>query len=588
MYYTLEKTAEILEMNTADVNRLREQGKLRAFRDGSTWKFRKEEVEAFLTKMIKERSGANTAFGDDNLLSTEDDEDSPTMLADSAAFDAMIDAAVIGPQPTTRAAGDADGGINLAKASDDDLKLADENNDDDLKLVEENNDDDLKLVEENNDDDLKLVEENNDDDLKLVEENNDDDLKLADENNDDDLKLADESNDDDFKLVDENNDDDLKVPGGINLDKGDSTPLTDSASALVEDESESKTPSSVDLASDSNSDDDMLHLDGDSGLSLLDDDFDLGGSKVSLGDEDDVVLGGSGSGSGLDLSGDSGLELLGDSDGDFQLSDSASEKIEEASKEREEDEDDSVFELADDSSSPASPVLNLDKDADSEAATELAPVDDSIFDLAPDPDSAKSDKSTSTSVSATQLIDVAENPFETKKEDSSSLADLFTTNDGDDSSTPDPFSQSATSAPADSADPFSQSATSVPADSTDPFGGLSDVGQADPFGSVPTDGGAPVFEKPQEFGNSFGGSDFGSSESGSSDLADQSIPSATPAPSTTYTGKDLIFLIPCLLLLIVATIGAWELCRTIWTYQEGVFDFGGPILETIAKLVKLI
>ncbi len=564
MYYTLEKTAEILEMNTADVNRLREQGKLRAFRDGSTWKFRKEEVEAFLTKMIKERSGANAAFGDDNLLSTEDDEDSPTMLADSAAFDAMIDAAVIGPQPTTRATGDADGGINLAKASDDDLKLVDENNDDDLKLADENNDDDFKLADENNDDDLKLVEENNDDD---------------------------------FKLVDEDAKEDLKVPGGINLDKGDSTPLTDSASALVEDESESKTPSSVDLASDSNSDDDMLHLDGDSGLSLLDDDFDLGGSKVSLGDEDDVVLGGSGSGSGsgsgLDLSGDSGLELLGDSDGDFQLSDSASEKIEEAAKEREEDEDDSVFELADDSSSPASPVLNLDKDADSEAATELAPVDDSIFDLAPDPDSAKSDKSASTSVSATQLIDVADNPFETK-EDSSSLSDLFTTNDGDDSSTPDPFSQSATSAPADSADsadsadPFSQSATSVPADSTDPFGGLSDVGQADPFGSVPTDGGSPAFEKPQEFGNSFGGSDFGSSESGSSDLADQSIPSATPAPSTTYTGKDLIFLIPCLLLLIVATIGAWELCRTIWTYQEGVFDFGGPILETIAKLVKLI
>ena len=34
MYYTLEKTAEILEMNPGDVNRLREQGKLRAFRDG--------------------------------------------------------------------------------------------------------------------------------------------------------------------------------------------------------------------------------------------------------------------------------------------------------------------------------------------------------------------------------------------------------------------------------------------------------------------------------------------------------------------------------------------------------------------------
>ena len=51
MYYNLAKTAELLGLNTGDVNRLREQGKLRAFKDGADWKFRKEEVEQYLTKM---------------------------------------------------------------------------------------------------------------------------------------------------------------------------------------------------------------------------------------------------------------------------------------------------------------------------------------------------------------------------------------------------------------------------------------------------------------------------------------------------------------------------------------------------------
>ena len=49
----------------------------------------------------------------------------------------------------------------------------------------------------------------------------------------------------------------------------------------------------------------------------------------------------------------------------------------------------------------------------------------------------------------------------------------------------------------------------------------------------------------------------------------------------------MLILVPCLILLILATIGAWELCRTIWSYQEGSFDFAGPVLETLAKLVKL-
>jgi excisionase family DNA binding protein len=55
-YYTLEKVAEVLGLPTAEVNRLREKNELRAFRDGSAWKFRKEEVDNMLAEKIKNRN----------------------------------------------------------------------------------------------------------------------------------------------------------------------------------------------------------------------------------------------------------------------------------------------------------------------------------------------------------------------------------------------------------------------------------------------------------------------------------------------------------------------------------------------------
>ncbi len=55
-YYNLERTAEILKLTPGDVNRMREQNLIRAFRDGANWKFRKEDVEATLADMVKKRS----------------------------------------------------------------------------------------------------------------------------------------------------------------------------------------------------------------------------------------------------------------------------------------------------------------------------------------------------------------------------------------------------------------------------------------------------------------------------------------------------------------------------------------------------
>ena len=139
MYYNLAKTAELLGLNTGDVNRLREQGKLRAFKDGPDWKFRKEEVEQYLTKMIKERSAQNS---DDGLLASEDDDDKTAFAVDSSAFDAMFDQA---------------GDDLQVSANNDDLVVNDDNgNNDDLQLAPAD-DDDFKLVDD--DDELKLAPE---------------------------------------------------------------------------------------------------------------------------------------------------------------------------------------------------------------------------------------------------------------------------------------------------------------------------------------------------------------------------------------------------------------------------------------------
>jgi excisionase family DNA binding protein len=54
-YYNLEEAAKVLSLPTAEVNRLREQNKLRAFRDGSNWKFRRADVDRHLAEMIKAR-----------------------------------------------------------------------------------------------------------------------------------------------------------------------------------------------------------------------------------------------------------------------------------------------------------------------------------------------------------------------------------------------------------------------------------------------------------------------------------------------------------------------------------------------------
>lgn len=557
MYYNLQKAADVLGLSTGEVNRLREQGKLRAYKDGADWKFRKEEVDKLAADMIRERSKANN----DGLLSTEDDEEKTT-FADSSAFDAMFD----------QAGNDLQISLNEQKA--------------DAASVADSAEDAFNFSLEGEDDGLTLAEEPADDGLTLAEEPADDGLTLAEEPKEEDgLILSSE----DSALAE-----DVKVSGS---DSG-------SGLSLAGD-------SGLELLGGSDSGSGLNLSTGDSGLELLDE---VGASDVDLAGGD-LVLGGSGSGSGLNLnSGDSGLELMSDSDGGFEL-DQASEDLSLAEEEPS-NEDGSVFELATDSDAA---VLNLDKDADSEAATELAP-EESVFQLSDqtlDAGSTNPSESMSSGVfSVEEKSSETTNPFVTDdgsdddddsdgifglaedpapaaassgdsqsesrsidvEEASSDAASLFTTTDDSNS----PFG--------DASSPFG-----VPeaAGDASPFGGSEPAGDASPFGGL-------SFDKANSGADDgFGAADFGATPTFGAVGGDEPSFSAVDtgagpamsggtAPSTQFVGKDLIFLVPCFIFLLLATIGACELCRTIWSYEQGSFDLGGPVLEAIAKMVNLM
>ena len=557
MYYNLQKAADVLGLSTGEVNRLREQGKLRAYKDGADWKFRKEEVDKLAADMIRERSKANN----DGLLSTEDDEEKTT-FADSSAFDTMFD----------QAGNDLQISLNEQKA--------------DAASVADSAEDAFNFSLEGEDDGLTLAEEPADDGLTLAEEPADDGLTLAEEPKEEDgLILSSE----DSALAE-----DVKVSGS---DSG-------SGLSLAGD-------SGLELLGGSDSGSGLNLSTGDSGLELLDE---VGASDVDLAGGD-LVLGGSGSGSGLNLdSGDSGLELMSDSDGGFEL-DQASEDLSLAEEEPS-NEDGSVFELATDSDAA---VLNLDKDADSEAATELAP-EESVFQLSDqtlDAGSTNPSESMSSGVfSVEEKSSETTNPFVTDdgsdddddsdgifglaedpapaapssgdsqsesrsidvEEASSDAASLFTTTDDSNS----PFG--------DASSPFG-----VPeaAGDASPFGGSESAGDASPFGGL-------SFDKANSGADDgFGAADFGATPTFGAVGGDEPSFSAVDtgagpamgggtAPSTQFVGKDLIFLVPCFIFLLLATIGACELCRTIWSYEQGSFDLGGPVLESIAKMVNLM
>jgi hypothetical protein len=72
-YYNLEKAAEVLGIYPADLNEMREKGRIRAFRDSGNWKFKKEDVDDLAVE-IRSKKAAGPEKGD------KADEDSQDVL----------------------------------------------------------------------------------------------------------------------------------------------------------------------------------------------------------------------------------------------------------------------------------------------------------------------------------------------------------------------------------------------------------------------------------------------------------------------------------------------------------------------------
>lgn len=142
-YYSLEKAAEVLGLPTAEINRLRERNELRAFRDGSTWKFRKVDVDNKLAETIKGRNKSDVDDDSDfDLLSMDGDaEEMPTLLADSASFDSLMeDGLSVADDMLEAPAKSEPAGDELSLAPDDFLSGGDELSlagDDGLSLAKE-------------------------------------------------------------------------------------------------------------------------------------------------------------------------------------------------------------------------------------------------------------------------------------------------------------------------------------------------------------------------------------------------------------------------------------------------------------------
>ncbi|MBQ9126262.1 MAG: helix-turn-helix domain-containing protein, partial [Thermoguttaceae bacterium] len=375
MYYTLEKTAEILELTPGDVNRLREANKLRAFRDGASWKFRKEDVEKYLTDLIRERSKPAAPNAD---LLNDSDEELPTMLADSASFDAMIDATAETLEIKTNVASEPDFVLDADSQpleGDDDLQIVAEPQAEAEPVLAFDKSDPISAFEKEDDADFGLALDDEADDLQLVDDapKTEDAAPVLDfekDSDDADFGLALDSEDDDLMLVDEAPQAEAAPEPVAFAPEAD---VADDDLLLVDDapKADDDSASVFNFEKDENdaladpSDDNLLHLASDSGLSLLDD-VDLSGSNVAL-DGGDVVLGGSGSGSGLHLGSDSGLSLLGDDAEDFALGGDVALQNDAAFAPDTSDDDDSIFELADEPKPSA--VVELEQNADSDTAT---------------------------------------------------------------------------------------------------------------------------------------------------------------------------------------------------------------------------
>ena len=526
-YVNLDRAAEVLGLSTGDVNRLREQGKIQGFRDGANWKFRQEDVERYLTQMIKEKSQG--AMPSD--VPGEDDDDSLFTLDDGTGegedtLGSLFDD--VDETPAAPAVAAAPASAAPASAAPSSAGPVDKGDDLDFSGG----------------------------------------FSSSSMMQDDDDLLLDLSGDDGLSLLDE--------PAGTSSDPDDIILGGPQPSKSTSDSSNVPSSPTVAAPAAAPADDDMLLVaeDDDAGYQLADSEPAPAATPVSAPkatqDDDDLLL-----------------ALADDDAPTLDTSEPAKSTSDDQLNIAEEEEDDGgIFGLAGEpeavaptmpSAAPAAVSSNEDdfdsliSEPESESKTE---------DFQLSPGAGAQDESDSESASQTIALD--DNPF---GEDS-------TTDFGSLSS----FDNSASDLPPSMDFPGDQSSSdfgSLP--NSGPFDGEApSFGGGAPFdaGGAPFDAsGAPSFDP---VGNGGDFSDDGGYTAPGPEI--HTIQTTTTGCSykagkgcereAHYSGADIFLLILPILLIIPAAMGAYELIRTIWGWDQQ-FELFGPILQKIGELVKL-
>jgi excisionase family DNA binding protein len=293
-YLSIEEAAEHLGIASAELNRLREKGVIRAFADRGTWKFKEEDVE----KLGRSRQADSDP---DVPLHQPDDEGSGADLL-------FTDEDALGSQPTiiSKKTDDTGSDSDVRLIFDDSLQVSESK----ARPVKDDSDSDVKLAgapaapADDSDSDVKLAPgtptapaDDSDSDVKLAGTaegapggGSDSDVKLV---TDDMPTKASSGSDSDVRLVSSDSSGEVKLAGSsasipvVTDDEGGSTIMVDPAGSSSVIESESGISlgegSDIPLASDSGI---SLERPNDSGISLSDE------SSIVLSEDSGISLAG--------------------------------------------------------------------------------------------------------------------------------------------------------------------------------------------------------------------------------------------------------------------------------------------------------
>jgi excisionase family DNA binding protein len=337
-YLSIEEAAGKLGISSAELNRLREKGLIRAFADRGTWKFKEDDVETL----------ARTRQADS-------DPDVPLMPSDegSSSPDLFEDEDALGNQPTIiRKSTDSGSDSDVRLIFDESMAVSEakggppaDDSDSDVKLAgtasSEGSDSDVKLADK-----AGTAADDSDSDVKLAAEaapadDSDSDVKLAanvpSDSSDSDVKLAanvpSDSSDSDVKLASpapaaDDSDSDVKLAGAAPR-----VPLrgSDSDVRLVTDDIPVKEMTGSDsdvrlVSSDSSGEVKLAGAGSSASFPVVTDESDetivINPSESSVTDDESGIS--LGTGSGIALASDSGISLERPNDSGISLTDDSS------------------------------------------------------------------------------------------------------------------------------------------------------------------------------------------------------------------------------------------------------------------------